>query len=83
MANHVVPHLANDLGVEKIKIGVKEFKCMGARSPYDHPHVFLDMGGDTQILCPYCSTLYIYDPYLTENKSEPQGCIVTELDELV
>ena len=83
MANHTVPHLANDLGVEKITIGVKEFKCMGARPPYDHPHVFLDMGGETQILCPYCSTLYIFDECLAENASEPQGCIVAECDELV
>ena len=83
MADHVVPHLANDAGVEKITIGVKEFKCMGARPPYDHPHVFLDMGADSQILCPYCSTLYIYDARLASHESEPAGCIVTETSELV
>ena len=33
--------------------------CVSARSaPFDHPHVFLDMGDDREIICPYCSTLY-------------------------
>ena len=76
MAASTVPHFANDLGVEKIYIGAKELQCMGARAPYDHPHVYLDMGSDTQILCPYCSTLYVYDPRLGAGASEPKGCLV-------
>lgn len=76
MAHSVVPHFANDKGVEKIFIGVKEFQCMGARRPYDHPHVFLDMGSDGQILCPYCSTLYVHDPRLKAIESDPAGCLV-------
>ena len=50
MADIGVPHFCNDAGVEKIQIGVNEFQCMGARPPFDHPHVFLDMGGDRQII---------------------------------
>ena len=76
MADSVVPHFANDAGAEKITIGVKEFKCMGARAPYDHPHVYLDMGSDDQVLCPYCSTLYRYDERLSATDSSPEGCIV-------
>lgn len=76
MAASVVPHFANDAGAEKITIGVKEFKCMGARPPYDHPHVFLDMGTDDQVLCPYCSTLYRYDERLAPTESDPEGSIV-------
>lgn len=76
MAASIVPHLANDQGVEKIFVGVKELNCMGARPPFDHPHVFLDMGTDSQILCPYCSTLYINDPRLHADESEPKGCVV-------
>ncbi|MGE8943652.1 zinc-finger domain-containing protein [Leptospira interrogans] len=77
MAADIVPHFANDDGVEKIFIGVKEFNCMGARAPFDHPHVYLDMGADHQVLCPYCSTLYVHDPRLKANESEPAGCLVT------
>ena len=35
MAATNVPHLANDVGAEKIFIGVKELQCMGARPPFD------------------------------------------------
>lgn len=76
MASSVVPHFANDQGADKIFIGVKEFQCMGARAPFDHPHVFLDMGADGQILCPYCSTLYVHDPRLKAAESDPPGARV-------
>ncbi len=79
MAQHTVPHLANDQGAEKIFVGVKEFKCMGARRPFDHPHVFLDMGQDTQTLCPYCSTLYVYDERLHDDETDPKGAVVTDV----
>jgi uncharacterized Zn-finger protein len=79
MAAHIVSHLANDQGVEKIHVGVTELKCMGARAPYDHPHVYLDLGGEGQILCPYCSTLYIYDERLHADETDPAGCVVDEV----
>ncbi len=75
MTTNDVPHLCNDLGVEKITIGVKEFQCMGARPPFDHPHVYLDMGDDNQIVCPYCSTLYVHDPALGPDETEPPTCL--------
>jgi uncharacterized Zn-finger protein len=44
MADHVVPHFHNDAGVAIIEIGAREFMCVGATPPFDHPHVFLDHG---------------------------------------
>ena len=76
MAASIVPHLANDQGAEKIIIGVKEFKCMGARPPFDHPHVYLDMGADDQIICPYCSTLYAYRQGLAPRETDPANCVI-------
>jgi uncharacterized Zn-finger protein len=76
MADTLIPHFANDRGVEKIYVGVKEFQCMGARPPFDHPHVFLDMGADSQILCPYCSTLYVHNAGLGSAQTDPDGCLV-------
>jgi uncharacterized Zn-finger protein len=75
MAQTLVPHFANDKGVDKIKIGVKEFQCMGAAPPHDHPHVYLDMGDDAQIVCPYCSTLFVYDRTLGQAESDPADCV--------
>lgn len=74
MADPVVPHFCNDIGAEKIHIGVKEFQCMGAQPPYDHPHIFLDMGEDNQVICPYCSTLYLYDSNMEPEESDPPYC---------
>jgi len=42
MAKIGVPHFLNDIGVEKIHIGVKEFQCMEVRPPMDPLHVYLD-----------------------------------------
>lgn len=78
MADPVVSHYCNDAGAEKIRIGVREFKCMGARPPYDHPHIYLDMGDDDQIICPYCSTVYQYDPELAADVTDPPGCLYRE-----
>ncbi|MEZ5842706.1 MAG: zinc-finger domain-containing protein [Hyphomicrobiaceae bacterium] len=80
MAGHTVPHFANDGGADRITIGVREFQCMGARPPFDHPHVYLDMGRDAQIICPYCSTLYLFDARLKPEESEPAGCLVAAED---
>ncbi len=74
MAGHAIPHFKNDEGVSTIEIGVKEFQCMGATPPQDHPHIFLDMGAESEVLCPYCSTLYKYNGELEETQSKPDGC---------
>ncbi len=74
MAGHSIPHFQNDAGHDAIEIGVKEFMCVGASEPYDHPHVFLDMGDENEIVCPYCSTLYKHDPSLKAAETRPAGC---------
>lgn len=74
MADHTaVPHFQNDTGVHKISIGVREFMCIGATPPYDHPHVFLDMGEADEKICPYCSTLYEYRASLGRAETDPPG----------
>ena len=74
MADHQIPHFQNDAGHPAIEIGVKEFMCVGANPPYDHPHVFLDMGADVEKVCPYCSTLYRYNSALHADVTVPAGC---------
>lgn len=74
MADHVIPHFQNDAGVPVVAIGVKEFMCVGATPPYDHPHVFLDMGADDEIVCPYCSTLFKYESSLKGGACTPPEC---------
>ena len=78
MADVGVPHFQNDAGVEVIEIGAREFMCCGASTPYDHPHVFLDMGADKEIVCPYCSTVYRYAEDLGPSQTRPEGCVFEE-----
>lgn len=76
MAEHATPHFANDAGVPAIGIGAREFMCIGAKPPFDHPHVFLDMGDEREIVCPYCSTLYRFRDDLHADQTEPPGCLI-------
>ncbi|MEO1066304.1 MAG: zinc-finger domain-containing protein [Pseudomonadota bacterium] len=78
MADQIIPHFSNDQGVEVIEIGVKEFMCVGATPPFDHPHVFIDMGSDNEKVCPYCSTLYRYNPALKPTETKPAGNLYVE-----
>ena len=77
MAEHVVPHFHNDRGVPVIEIGAREFKCVGALPPFDHPHIYLDMGDDAEIICSYCSTLYRHDKALAPHAARPPDCALT------
>jgi uncharacterized Zn-finger protein len=78
MANHIVPHFHNTPGVPVIEVGAHEFMCVGEMPPFDHPHVFLDMGDATEIICPYCSTLYRFDASLDPHAAVPAECALTE-----
>lgn len=74
MAAHAIPHFKNDLGLPSIRTQAKEFMCVGASAPFDHPHVFIDMGLDIEAVCPYCSTLYRYDAEIA-GACEPIECL--------
>lgn len=75
MSDHIIPHFQNSDGHRAIEIGVKEFMCVGANPPFDHPHVFIDMGADEEAVCPYCSTHYRYNNTLNATATIPAGCV--------
>lgn len=75
MAGGKTPHFQNSAGHARIEIGVKEFMCIGAEPPYDHPHVFLDMGDDSDKVCPYCSTLFVFNAALGATATQPDGAL--------
>jgi uncharacterized Zn-finger protein len=75
MADKATPHFHNDPGVPVIHVGSKEFMCIGATPPFDHPHVFIDMGYDNETICSYCSTLFKYDPSLKADEARPAECV--------
>ena len=81
MSENIVPHFHNTAGAPVIDIGAREFMCIGELPPFDHPHVFLDMGDATEIICPYCSTLFRHDPSLDARAARPPECALK--DELI
>ena len=78
MADKVVPHFHNTPGVAVIEIGAHEFMCEGEVAPFDHPHVYLDMGDATEIICPYCSTLFRLDSTLDPHAARPAECALAD-----
>lgn len=79
MAERIVPHFHNEPGVPVIEVGAREFMCIGSLPPFDHPHIFLDMGDDTEIICSYCSTLFRHAATLDLHAARPAECAWTEL----
>tara|TARA_R110002074_G_scaffold132734_3_gene276223 strand:- start:1096 stop:1350 length:255 start_codon:yes stop_codon:yes gene_type:complete len=75
MHGPATPKFTNDAGVAEIRIGVKEFECVGATPPNDHPHVFLDMGRGLETICPYCSTHYKFDAGLSAGEASPASAV--------
>ena len=78
MAVSGMPHFHNDPGVRVIGVGAKRFMCIGAKPPFDHPHIFIDMGMDDEAICSYCGTLYKSKPGLAASEADPQDCVWTD-----
>ena len=71
MAAGATPHFQNSMGLSAIEVGSREFMCIGDLPPFDHPHIFIDMGGLNEAICPYCSTLYKYNQLLSAVDAMP------------
>src|SRR5258705_11064698 len=72
------PKFHNEVGVPIVRIGCREFKCIGDKPPQDHPHIYLKMGDASEIVCPYCSTLFRFDPSLGAHEADPADCAYGE-----
>jgi len=80
MSGSGYPKFRNDRGVSEIRIGVREFKCIGVSPPLDHPHVYINMAEASTILCPYCATRFRFDPRLTPLDAEPPDSYFADPD---
>jgi hypothetical protein len=52
---------------------------VGANPPFDHPHIFIDMGDDDEAVCGYCATVYRYNADLAPDETIPPGHLLAEL----
>ena len=71
MSGSSYPMFLNNRGVPEIRIGVREFECIGVFPPLDHPHIYINMRDEDTILCPYCATRFRFDPRLTPFDADP------------
>jgi len=46
--------------IEIIQTDKRSVACDGGDGPLGHPRVYLSIGPEDEILCPYCSRLYQY-----------------------
>jgi uncharacterized Zn-finger protein len=71
----------NEVGAPIVRIGCREFKCIGDKPPQDHPHVYLNMGEASEIVCPYCSTLFRFDQSLGAHEAAPADCGYSDMED--
>jgi uncharacterized Zn-finger protein len=74
------PKFHNEVGAPIVRIGCREFKCIGDKPPQDHPRVYLNMGNANEIVCPYCATLFRFDPSFGAREAEPASCGYSDAD---
>ena len=74
------PKFHNEIGVPIVRVGCREFECIGATPPQDHPHIYLNMGDDGEIVCPYCSMVFHFDPNLGAHEADPADCAYGDMD---
>ena len=80
MSGRGCPKFRNDRALAKIRIGVREFNCIGVSSPHDHPHVYINMGEQDAILCFYCATRFRFDPRLRPSEADPPDSLFVDPD---
>lgn len=81
MTGDFYPKFRNDRAALEIRIRVKEFNCIGVSRPHDHPHIYLNMGEEDTIICPYCATRFRFDPQLGLREAEPPDSLFATGDE--
>ena len=53
------PEIKNEQSRDVIYVTSKKLSCKGVDGPLGQPKIYVDMGDDKKILCPYCSKLFI------------------------
>ena len=74
------PKFHHEIGAPMVRIVCHEFECIRDKPPQDHPHIYLNMGDASEIVCPYCSTLFRFDATLGAREADPVGCAYVGTD---
>ncbi len=44
-----------------VKVNKKKVFCDGGSLSLGHPRVYLNMGSNNEVVCPYCSKKFVYE----------------------
>ena len=58
---------------ETVFVDKKRVSCDGGGGALGHPRVWLEMGEDTEVECPYCDCLFILDSEKAKSQSQPSS----------
>ena len=53
------PDIKDELNSDVEFVNSKKVSCDGGGGALGHPKVYLEMGDENEIVCPYCSKLFI------------------------
>ena len=77
---HGTPHFHNQPGLQTVRVRAREFMCVGALPPFDHPHIFIDMGDEIDIVCSYCSTRFVFDATIPALCQPPESLYMPDAE---
>ena len=59
--------------IEVIVVDSKKIACDGHSIASKHPLIYLNMGSDNNVVCPYCSKNFIIKKEVPSNKKHPNS----------
>ena len=62
---------------ETVFVDKKRVSCDGGGGALGHPRVWLEMGEETQVECPYCDCLFVLDPEKAKAQTHPPVAVNT------
>jgi len=74
------PKFHNEAGAPSWALAGVSSSALATMPPQDHPHVYLNMGNANEIVCPYCASLFRFDPSLGAREAEPVSCGYSDTD---
>jgi len=60
MIHNDITKVQTNTSLKSIIVTTNKVMCCGSSRPFDHPHIYLPLTKNGEILCPYCNVKYIY-----------------------
>ena len=58
---------------EIIEVDTSVVRCDGGGGPLGHPAVYLNLGKEGKVVCPYCSKSFVKNSYFSKTGNKTKG----------